>query len=82
MVGLPGDDSAGSDAGAAALFFGPLSGSVTLSAADARFEGDAGGVSSGSALASGADTDGDGYTDLLIASPGGGAASLILGGGL
>ncbi len=86
IVGAYLDDTAGSNAGITYLFFGPLSGTMDLSDADALLFG----VSpdrSGRSLSSAGDTNGDGYDDLVIGADqndeGGfcaGAAYLVLGG--
>jgi hypothetical protein len=85
FVSASGDDEAGSDAGAAYLMLGPVSGTVDLSVADAKLLGeepeDSVGIGSGAG-----DVDGDGHPDLLCAASfndeGGtfaGAAYLVLG---
>ncbi len=81
LVGAPGEDGAGSDAGAMGLFRGGLSGSLTLSDAAARFEGVSPAAQSGTLLATGGDTDNDGYDDLLIGSPSLSTTYLVFGGG-
>ena len=85
LVGAPGDDLGGTNAGAVYLLLGPLDGSVDLSAADSKLYGTAD-DQVGSALASADDVDGDGLPDLLIGATredtGGleaGAAWLVLG---
>ena len=79
-------DSAGSNAGAAYLLLGPVTGSVGLSSADARLLGEAEDDEAGEALAAAGDVDADGYADLLVGSRNessngsqAGAAYLVLG---
>jgi hypothetical protein len=86
LVGAPLDDSGGADAGAVYLLRGPLSGSISLSAADAAWVGEAPGERAGEALASAGDVDGDALVDLVIGRPGAavggtaaGAATLLYG---
>ncbi|MEL6342577.1 MAG: MopE-related protein, partial [Myxococcota bacterium] len=52
--------------GAAYLIFGPATGSMSLSAADAVFTGEAAGDQAGVSVSGGGDLDGDGYDDLII----------------
>ncbi len=66
LVGAPGDDTAGTDAGAAYLFYGPVSGTVSLASADAIVTGDSAGDQLGWAVGGGGDTDGDGLADVVI----------------
>jgi hypothetical protein len=86
LVGAQGDDDNGADAGAAYLFFGPVSGTIAAATADAKFAGDVAGDAAGSALAGVGDFDGDGRADIAVGAfkddDGGtdaGAVSLILG---
>ncbi len=86
VVGAIVAEDAGTDAGTAALFYGPVSGSLALSDADVHYTGGASKDWAGYALAAG-DVNGDGYEDLLVGAPqsepGGlsaeGATYLILG---
>ena len=89
IVGGPGHDTSGTGAGAAWLVTGPVSGSVSLDAAQARLLGGAPGDDAGTTVIGVGDLDGDGSSDLLVGSPGestaasaAGAAALLLGGGL
>jgi len=98
VVGAPLYDAGMTNTGGAFLFYGPLTGSIAASSADATFEGEGGGVSSagnyighqaGHALTGGFDANGDGYSDLLVGAPYedtaasvAGAAYLVLGAGL
>ena len=69
LVGAPGDDTVATDAGAAYVLYGPLSGTVDLSLADAKMTGwDAFDVA-GSAVAAAGDVNGDGLPDLMVGSP-------------
>ncbi len=69
LVGAPEDDAHGSGSGAAYVFSSLPSGSAALSTADARIEGTAPGDNAGSALAGGADFDGDSYADVVVGAP-------------
>jgi len=66
LVGANGESSGGAGAGAAYLVLGPVSGTVSLSAAEARFIGEASADYAGSAVAGAGDVDGDGLDDLLV----------------
>ena len=86
IVGAQFHDVAGTDAGAAYLVLGPLQGTVDLSAADAKFLGEADEDHAGSSVAGVGDTNGDGYDDLMIGAGAHdgdgslvGAAYLVLG---
>ena len=70
LVGAPGNDTGASDAGAAALYFGPLSGSLRTVDAGLRLYGGAPGDAAGAGLAGVGDLDRDGYDDLLVGVPG------------
>ncbi|MFH1464318.1 MAG: integrin alpha [Pseudomonadota bacterium] len=86
IVGALYEDSGGSDAGAAYVVLGPMTGDVVLDSADLRLFGEAATDSAGSAVAGASDTNGDGFDDVLIgakSSDAGGVSSgvayLILG---
>ncbi len=86
IIGALGHDGGGLDAGAAYLVLGPASGTASLSAAEAVFQGAASGDYAGVAVAGAGDVDGDGSPDLLIGASGsdvgaadGGLAALFLG---
>ena len=84
MIGAPGNDANGQDAGAAYLFLGSASGVPPgdLSEADAIFLGDAEDDLAGSAVEEAGDVNGDGLADFLVGAPfhnGAGAAYLVLG---
>ena len=88
-VGAGNADITIRDAGVAAVFYGPISGSHSLTAADVLFEGLRTDTGAGRSLGFVGDTDGDGTDDLLVgahlddtAGTDAGAAYLILGAGL
>ena len=62
------DTDDGVDAGEAYILFGPLSGEISLSDADATLSGEAAGDYAGISVSGGQDVDGDGTPDLLIGS--------------
>jgi hypothetical protein len=90
LVGASGNDEGGADAGAAYLLLGPVSGTSSLSRADAKFVGERDLYTAGMSVSGAGDVDGDGQDDLLIGAPAyyerdgapPGAAYLIYGGGL
>jgi hypothetical protein len=69
VVGAPGEDSGGAEAGAAYIYTGPTSGLVSLGDADVKATGAAAGDAAGWSVAGGGDIDGDGLDDLLIGAP-------------
>jgi hypothetical protein len=81
LIGNPFNDEGGSDAGAAYLVLGPVTGTRDLSLADAKLVGEGANDYAGNGV-SGADVDDDGHRDLLVGAPTagvGGAAYLVLG---
>ena len=65
------DDTAGTNAGAVHVFFGPVSGlGAGVSSADARIEGDAEGDLFGRSIVAAGDVDNDGYEDVFISAQG------------
>jgi hypothetical protein len=88
LVGALSNDSVATNAGAAYLVLGSTSlADLTLSAADAYFQGEAYWDYAGVAVAGAGDVDGDGYHDMLVGASGNdsaasdaGAAYLVLGG--
>ncbi len=88
LVGAIGDDTGGEDAGAAFLFYGPLTGALTLAEAGATLVGAAPGDHAGWSVAGPGDIDRDGFDDVLVGAPDVdgeeeddvGAAYLFLGG--
>ncbi|MFH1469938.1 MAG: MopE-related protein [Pseudomonadota bacterium] len=86
LVGAYKNDAGGTDAGAAYLILGPVSGDMALSAADAKYRGESASDGSGYLVAFAGDVDGDGTDDILVSGHGdddrgsnAGAAYLILG---
>ncbi len=69
IIGAPYDDDVGTDAGAAYLFLGPVTGSVSMSTADAKIRGYSSSDVAGYAVAGGGDQNADGYDDLAISAP-------------
>lgn len=68
VVGAPCDDTTAQNSGAAYLFLGPLSGSYSTADAEAAFWGEEMNDRAGHGLAF-ADTDNDGFQELLIGAP-------------
>jgi hypothetical protein len=86
LVGANGDDSGGYAAGAAYLVLGPVSGTLDLSAADAKLVGEAAADHAGYSVSGAGDVNGDGRADLLVGAHGedsggsyAGAAYLVRG---
>ena len=89
LVGAPKNDEAGTNAGRAYLFLGPVSGTASLGDADTILEGEDSQAYAGSSVGYVGDGDGDGLDDVFVASPGGttggwttGSAYLVGGGTL
>jgi hypothetical protein len=68
VVGAPGADWAGSTAGAALVFLGPVSGTATASAADVRLDGESAHDGAGVQVVVAGDSNGDGYDDLVVSA--------------
>ncbi|MFT5685811.1 MAG: hypothetical protein ACI8RZ_006765, partial [Myxococcota bacterium] len=68
IIGARFEASAGTDAGASYLVLGPVSGTMNLSASDAKITGEAASDTSGISVDSAGDFNNDGYDDLLIGS--------------
>jgi hypothetical protein len=86
LVGAPGHDGGGSNAGAAFAVFGPVTGVFDLASADVALFGEAATDQAGEPVAAAGDVDGDGLQDLLVGAPYGdlggtdaGCAYLVLG---
>ncbi len=69
VVGVPRQDGASTDAGATYLVSGPLSGTIGLTAADAKINGDSTGDKLGSAVSMAGDQNADGYDDFYTTAP-------------
>jgi hypothetical protein len=87
IVGANASGRGGSNSGAAYLFWGPVSGNITMSDASAQLIGDGSGQRAGGSVAGAGDVDGDGDFDVLIgahsdgdAGTSAGSAYLLLGG--
>ena len=70
LVGAYGEDSGGSNAGAAYLVLGPISGTMTMASADGKFTGEFGGDQAGVSVSDAGDVDNDGQGDFLVGAPG------------
>ncbi len=70
LVGADYEDTGGSNAGAAYLVLGPVSGTASLSSVDAKLTGEGDDDRAGNTLASAGDLDGDGYPELMIGAYG------------
>ncbi len=68
LLGATGDDDGGSEAGAAYLVLGPVSGELSLESADAKLQGESTSDYTGTVAGAG-DLDSDGYDDLLVGAP-------------
>ncbi len=66
LIGATGQDDGGGNAGAAYLLMGPISGELSLSAADVRFTGEDSGDQAGSSSSAAGDVDGDGFDDVIV----------------
>jgi hypothetical protein len=69
VVGAYGDDDVASAAGAVYVFLGPVTGSASLSSADAKVRGAGSSHNFGKTVGGGGDQNGDGYDDFLATSP-------------
>ena len=79
QIGAPYNDDAATDAGATYIVYGPLTGSIALSGADAKLLGT--GTSEGIGRSDGGDADGDGATDIAVLGTTGNTWYLLYGGG-
>ncbi len=86
LIGADDEDSIYGEGGAGYLVLGPVSGSMSLADANAKFRAEDANDHLGTALTGVGDTNNDGYDDMLLASPdedengtGAGAAYLVLG---
>ncbi|MFZ5479781.1 MAG: VCBS repeat-containing protein [Myxococcota bacterium] len=75
LLGALGTDRGAENAGGVAVFFGPVSGTLTYSDADAFFHGELADDAAGDAVASAGDTDGDGVVDLVVGASNADAAA-------
>jgi hypothetical protein len=80
LIGAPGQDVNAGNEGAAYLFHGPISGDVSLWAADGVLLGELASSSTGWFVAHAGDVDADGFADVLVGSySGSGRAYLVYG---
>ena len=79
LVGAPGNDEPGTQAGRVYLFLGPVSGTQGLVDADLILEGEAAQAYAGQTVRFVGDADGDGLDDALIGSPGGSSGAWTAG---
>ena len=71
LIGAPGDNTGGIDAGMVYLVYGPPpAGDVEISVADASFRGESADDLAGFSLSRAGDVDADGFDDILIGAPG------------
>ena len=69
LVGASNNPDNGTQAGKAALFYGPVTGSLTLNSADAIFRGGVAGDLLGFSASMAGDVDGDGNNEVLLCAP-------------
>lgn len=79
VVGAPGADSGGSESGGAYAFYGPVSGTGVLGAADIIINATTAGDAVGASVRFGGDLNGDGLEDLLLGAPVSDVAALDAG---
>lgn len=84
LVGAYANDAGGTNAGAAYLLLGPVSGSVDLASSDAMLVGESAGDQAGNSISMAGDVDADGFDDVWVGANGAGgtaagAAYLVLG---
>jgi hypothetical protein len=80
LIGAPGQDVNAGNEGAAYLFHGPISGDISLWAADGVLLGELASSSTGWFVAHAGDVDADGFADVLVGSySGAGRAYLVYG---
>ncbi|MFT5682823.1 MAG: hypothetical protein ACI8RZ_003747 [Myxococcota bacterium] len=70
IIGAYGNDEADSSAGAAYILYGPFSGTMSLSAADAMLVGEIASDYAGYSVSGGGDIDGDGNGDVVVGAYG------------
>lgn len=70
LIGAPGEDSGGTEAGAVFVVAGPVSGMVDLDGADGILIGANSRDVVGTGVAGDADVDGDGFSDVIVGAPG------------
>jgi hypothetical protein len=69
IAGAPGNDTRGTDAGAAYVLLSPVTGAVSADQAEGFYKGVAAGDSAGQSVAGLGDIDGDGLSDFAIGAP-------------
>ena len=85
VIGAYYEATVGTGAGAAYVLYGPVSGSVALTAADAVLFGETARDAAGRDVGAAGDVDGDGFDDLFVGATGwgsgAGAVYVVRGGG-
>lgn len=69
LIGAPDERTGGNESGTSYLLYGPVSGTISLTAADLVLTGAQSRQRSGTALTAALDADGDGLSDAIIAAP-------------
>ena len=69
LIGARSEDSGGSDAGAASIILGPVSGTFDLASAAGKLLGETAGDWLGASVSGAGDVDGDGVSDMIVGAP-------------
>ena len=79
LIGASGEDTAGNEAGAAYLVYGPVTWVYDLAQADTRFYAESSYDGVGESVSGAGDVNGDGFDDVLIGAPGAGSGGPNVG---